>query len=651
MSSKDRRPYLTATVLDQALLDACHDNLECRLEMIVEIETPTGTIYASDRNKYVGSIFYEALLNFPVIARTVGEWLSNELQFSTLTFELSNVDGRFNKYLPAGADFGGWIGKDVTVKLGLAEQGATYFPIFTGKVTDVGGFKRTTKSIIVIARDIYDRMNASFPQDTMTETAYPKIEAKNVGKLIPIIYGDYTVGTEPAPASIPAFVVNGNDPQVTRKEKSILSISGPASPAIFTCPSHCLDVDDPVELLTSGTLPAPFAPATTYYVKSVNLDQFTLAATLGGPTINSTTAGTGDHRFKIAASATYEPIQLLLAFNDLLSFGELYLQRGTDYFAVPSSEITVGAGNKSATVAHNTATLWVNGGAYLYESGDTFWATCKGKDLGAYSDNLVSQARDILLTYGGLVSGDFHSSWDTYRDKASPSQSAIASIKSRAWIGEQTPALTYALSMMEQVRLEAFVNRDLKIQVNSLHFEDWDAAPGYRVRNWDVEKDSLQTTIDEKNNFNTAQGVFNYLPDVGQNAYSTPIFTNLAAITQSGKRIAKKLVFPNLYLLDDVKAQVTEILKLSSSTLEIITGNLTWRSAIKDVGDFLSLDVKIGSAIFDEVPCMVRDIGYDPNGLKVPVKIWSLAMTPFPGYTPLNPGIVGGYSATITEET
>jgi len=45
--------------------------------MIVEIETPIGTIYASDRNKYAGSTFYEALLNFPIIRRTVGEWLSN----------------------------------------------------------------------------------------------------------------------------------------------------------------------------------------------------------------------------------------------------------------------------------------------------------------------------------------------------------------------------------------------------------------------------------------------------------------------------------------------------------------------------------------------------------------------------------------------
>jgi len=40
MSGKDRRPYLTASVLDQALLDACADNFETKIEMVLEIEKP-----------------------------------------------------------------------------------------------------------------------------------------------------------------------------------------------------------------------------------------------------------------------------------------------------------------------------------------------------------------------------------------------------------------------------------------------------------------------------------------------------------------------------------------------------------------------------------------------------------------------------------
>src|SRR4051812_20367629 len=125
MSSSDRFPYLTSMILNQTVLDNCHDNLTNQLELIVDIEKPTGIIHASDRNKYVGSTFYEALLTFPVIKRTLGEWLATQLEFSTLELKLSNVDGRFNSLLPGGANFVTWIGNSVVVKLGLRDVAST----------------------------------------------------------------------------------------------------------------------------------------------------------------------------------------------------------------------------------------------------------------------------------------------------------------------------------------------------------------------------------------------------------------------------------------------------------------------------------------------------------------------------------------------
>lgn len=654
MSSSDRRPYLTATVLNQALLDACHDNLECRLEMIVEIQTPGGTIYASDRNKYVGGTFYEALLVFPVIGRTVGEWLSNELQFSTLTLELSNVDGRFNHLLPGGASYGGWIGKTVEVKLGLAEQAGTYTSVFRGTVTDVGGFKRSVKSITVIARDNYDTINQSFPRTTFMESEFPKIEPKHVGKVKPIIYGDWTTTTEPAPAAVPAFVVNGNDPLVTFKEKPIVDFPAPASPSILQVTDHDFNANDPVELATSGTLPLPFLPAVTYFVKTVvGQDEFTLSLTPGGGEINTTAAGTGEHKIKASTvlPATRRDVQLVVAENDLTAFGELYLKRGDSYYLV-SAGVVVGAGLKSATVAQGGT--WIDGGPFEFDQSDLFFVKVDGKDLGsggAYDDNIVWQARDILITFGGAMAGDFDANWATYRDKAAPAQSAVATIKSRVWVGEVQTALTHALSMLEQVRLEAFISRALTIKLNSLHFEDWVPAPTYIVRNWDVVRDSFQTSIDERNNFNVAQGVYNYLPDVNQNAYATIVYKNQAALTQVGKRIAKKVVFPNLYVESDVTSQLTEILRLASSTLESLALGLTWRALLLDIGSFVLIRVQVGSTIFEDVPAMVREIGYDPVGLKLVAKLWSMAMVPFPGYTPGYTGTVGGYAATIAVDT
>jgi hypothetical protein len=217
-------------------------------------------------------------------------------------------------------------------------------------------------------------------------------------------------------------------------------------------------------------------------------------------------------------------------------------------------------------------------------------------------------------------------------------------------VQEAKQAMTYALQMLEQVRLEAFIDRDLKIKMNSLHFDDYVASPTFTIKNWDVEKESFKTTIDERNNFNRAQGFFNFLPSTGENAYQTRIYKNAAAITQMGKDISKRVEFPNLYKTEDVETQLVEILRLASSALEIVDVNLTWRALLKDIGDFVYIDVKIGSAIFNNVPAMIREIGYDPQGIKIPVKLWSMMMVPFSGYEPGFSGTVGGYNATIVAE-
>lgn len=652
MSSRDRKSYLSATALTQELLDACQDNLECRLEMICEISTPDGgTIKASDRNKYVGGTFYEALLNFPVIGRTVGEWLANELQFSTLTLELSNVDGRFNKYLPGGDLFGSWIGRSVVVKLGLAELASTYKTIFSGQITDVGGFRRGLKSITIIARDDYDGINKNFPSVTFTEESYPKIEPKLVGKPVPVIYGDWRVATDPYQAAVPAFVVNGNDPLVSSQEKKIADITPVGSPTIFTINDHDYDNNDPVVLETSGTLPAPFALETVYYIYVVTNDSFQLLASPGGGPINITADGTGEISVKPNPAAPRRNIELVVSSHPLVAFTGIYLKRQDTFNLIPASEYTLNGGSMSLSLAQGGT--WDGGeNPYAFSQSDQFFCLCVGKSLGGdlLNSNIILQARDILITYGGVSPSSFDDNWIEYRDKTTPSQSATAFIKSRVWIGEQQQALSYALSMLEQVRLEAYINRDLKLKINSLHFDDWEASPSFKIKNWDVVEGSFQASIDDRNVFNAAQGAFNYLPIVNENAYLTPIYQNSAAIAQINKRIAKQIVFPNLYVKTDVVAQVREILRLSSASPESIDLELTWRSLLLDIGDFLFVDVDIESSFFSNVPCMIRDIGYDPDGLKIVAKLWSLAMVPFPGYSPGYAGTVGGFSANIVEE-
>lgn len=567
MSGRNRRRYLTETVLNQEFLNWSADNLDNKLEMVVEIQTPTGTIYASDRNKYVGGTFYEALLNFPVIRRTVGEWLAPTIQFSQLQLELSNVDGRYNDILPQGANYGSWVGKTVVVKMGLSEIASTYTTIFKGSITEIGGVVRSVKSVTIIARDDYEKLSPEWPNTSLTTTVYPDLDDGLIGKILPYIYGDFTVSLEPDKAIVPAYPTNGKN---------------------------------------AGVL-----------------------------------AFTDNLKLRISENAL-----------TLFDANNVYVKRSdTFYLFDPADIVNIGVSNNTFEILQSGGVTTIDGSPFEYSNSDVFFVRIKGKDLGAYSDNIVWIARDILITFGGALSGDFDANWATYRDKSSPAQSNIADLKCRVWEDEPKSAIEYALSLLEQVRLEAFISRDLLLKINSLHFEDFDATPAYTVKNWDTVKDTFMPQLETQNNFNRVQGAYDFHPSVNANARSTLVFKNDASITQIQRAISKLVSFPNLYVESDVNYQVIEILRIASAMFETVTVSITWRGLLKDIGDFVLLNVQIGGTIFQDVPAMVRDIGYDPKGLTIPLKLWSMALLPFPGYEPGYGGTTGGYNATITQES
>jgi len=582
MSNNLRKQFQTAVVLDQAFLDASQDNLVNNLELIVDIEKPGGGyIHASDRNKYVVTagvgVFYEALLTFPVIKRTVGQFQSPTLEFSTLEMELSNVDGRFNHLLPAGADYAGWVGKSVTVKLGLGEIASTYRTIFTGFVTDQGGFRRNVSSITLVARDKFDAVNKSFPNQVLTKANYPDIESDMENTLVPVIYGDWTVQVETDLASVPALVVNG---------------------------------------------------------ANVNVN--------------------GDTSFS-------QNIKLVIANHPLVSFDhtQVFLRRGEKSWLIPSADIasiSIGGTPSSFEIKQQSGTLTAitpdtTDQTLEFGHGDDFFVKVKGLDLSGQDDNIVAQAKSVLKIYGGLADGDFDANWAAFAAKATPAVSAISLFKSRVWLQAPENVLEFALSLLEQVRLEAFISRDLKVKILSLHLEDYQVSPSFTVRNWDTEIGSFRLSIDERTNFNRAKAVYNFLPNRNENFKETHIYKNNASIAQAGKPVSKKVVFPNLYIESTVIDQLKGILQISSAYLENVEMSLTWRSMLLDIGDFVKLNIKIQSTEFESVPALIREIGYDPAGIKIPMKLWSFQMLPFPGYTPGYSGTVGGSTAIIDEET
>ena len=574
-TTSDRKPYLTATVLDQAFLDECHGNESNALEMVCEIGTPSVTIYASDLNKYVGSQFYEALLEFPVISRTIGEWLQPSLKFSDVVLKLSNVDGRFNSVLPGGISFNSWIGRPVEVFLGLREVSSTYQKLFSGSVHQQGGFSRDTFTVSVVARDDFDQINIPFPSTVLSDASYPDIESANANITVPLIYGDWTVNVEAGSASVPAYCTNGEN----------VNVNGDTG---FTVNAH---------FVISENANREFDTSEVYLVRGEEVTKFDAADIVN--------VNVDKNEFEIRQSGT-----------------------------IPAAVTTL-----------------PDGSIYEFARGETIFVKVKGQDIGAgRQDNIVWQAWHILRHQGGVDGSDFDANWATFRDKAAPAESAISTFKSRVWIQQPQGVVEYALSLLEQVRLEMFLSRDLKLKLSAVHFDEFEASPSYEVNELDIVEDTFTPSItDEDTNFNRAKAAYNFVGNRNEELQETRIYKNQDSIDQTFA-ISKLISFPNLYEEATVITQLSEIIKLSSGLIEYIDLELTWRSMLLDIGDFVKINVNIDGAVFENVPAMVREIGYDPDGIKIKAKLWSFQMIEFTGYTPGYTGSVGGEFATIDPE-
>lgn len=648
MSSSNRKPYLTATSIDQALLDAAGDNLSNQIELVVEIVAPDASIIrASDRNKYVGEHFYEALTNFPDVIRTVGEWLTEGLIFSEMNFELSNADGRFNRFLPGGANFAGWIGREVTVKIGLRDVAASFFQIFKGEVTDEAGFGRTVKSITIRARDVLEKNNKTFPAGVFNITNHPKALDDLYGTTIPVIYGDWSENVTTNTASVPAFAINAADIFVNNEELTVTIALG--TPAVFTAPGHRLEANHEIHVHTEGTLPTGISSGKKFIKTILSSSTFTISNTLGGAALNA--SGTQSGRHYITHSNQHENVQFVIAANALSFFdsSNVYVRRGGAYYLVPSTKITNISVDKNTFELQQNNGTWFDGAKYFFNKTDEIFVRCRGKVLSGYDDNTVAIARDILSTYGNVLVGDFDASWDTYKVKASPATGAVSTWKARAWIGEPAKSMEYASNLLQQVRLQLFQNKNGKLDLHSLHWDDFDDTPSFVAKNWDVERESLRPTLDVQNNFNRARGLYAYSPESKETGFASGYFRNAAAIAQAGE-LTRELLYLNLYRLADVEVQIKETLKIASGYREVIELTLTNRAILQDIGEWILLDIQVGSVQLNGVPCLIREIGYSPNGLKLPVKLWSFAMLPFGSWNPGFAGIVGGESATISAE-
>lgn len=154
----------------------------------------TRTFRFSDRPKYVGDSFYQGRATFPDIKRTIGELVAPSIQFSEMSVELNNVDGFYNQYLTGGVNYFSFVGARLVIKVGLSDIAATYFPLFDGTVPDDDGFSIERELITIRARDKADALNRDTGLPTINTTDFPSAPQASLGKVIPMVIGDWEAG-------------------------------------------------------------------------------------------------------------------------------------------------------------------------------------------------------------------------------------------------------------------------------------------------------------------------------------------------------------------------------------------------------------------------------------------------------------------------
>lgn len=80
-----------------------------------------------------------------------------------------------------------------------------------------------------------------------------------------------------------------------------------ATPGVVTLASNGFENGQAVKFTTTGTLPSGLSPSTTYYVVNVASTTFSVAATVGGTAINTTSAGSGTHTCEHATKVCSNP--------------------------------------------------------------------------------------------------------------------------------------------------------------------------------------------------------------------------------------------------------------------------------------------------------------------------------------------------------
>src|SRR6056297_1938881 len=151
-------------------------------------------IKVADRPKYIGSFFFDGRVEFPELDKEMSDLTEAKIQFSELTLKINNLDGKYSKYLPYGADYRPFINEKVSLYVGRSDKEEGFRELFKGVVHQEGGVSYDMKYITFSVRDTFERLNNKVPLPTINTSVFPNAPEDSIGQIIPFALGDFEEG-------------------------------------------------------------------------------------------------------------------------------------------------------------------------------------------------------------------------------------------------------------------------------------------------------------------------------------------------------------------------------------------------------------------------------------------------------------------------
>lgn len=389
--------------LNQQLLNAAFPFIE--LQWIADIKiSNTVTFRVSNRNIYVEDVdgsprYYEARVSkAPSINITLGEWLAPNFEIGDFKLDMNNRDGFFNDYLPQGINYLQWIGAEVSIKVGFGEKISNYYEVFRGFVSNKQGVTGTHEQISIKCYDRTYEDEVIVPITTFDKTNHPNVDTEIIGKVLPLIYGDWTTDVGDF-GEIPAYCGNANDPltQVFNwivSENSLQEIGD----VYLHRGDSVVGKDGPILLTNSAIIKQPelgriLIPSIIPVLSRVFilLDRARAGAGSGLNTI-------------ISESPSQDFVKLGIRAGDVV------IKDGDPVNYLIQS---VGAGNITTTsgIFNPQTNYRVITDKYVFKKGDKISVTCRGKDLRVLSTTRISDAKILSANPQSLSIGLDNTYW------------------------------------------------------------------------------------------------------------------------------------------------------------------------------------------------------------------------------------------------